>query len=128
MAGSGFVLAGLRFNIANGMSELPSLREEIQPFIVFRIAGGQAECATWQVENGSKALALFLSAESAEAYRTAAGFGGEWRVVRPPRAGLLELLRASRQTGIALAVLDPDRQKARRVFDIAEILAAVDSL
>ena len=26
------------------------------------------------------------------------------------------------------AVLDPDRQKARRVFDIAEILAAVDSL
>jgi len=110
------------------MSELPSLREEIQPFIVFRIADGQAECATWQVQTGAKALALFLSAESAEAYRGAAGLGSEWRVVRPPRAGLLELLRTSRQNGIGLAVLDPGAEKARRVFDIGEILAAVDGL
>jgi hypothetical protein len=122
------MLAGLRFNIGNAMSQLPSLREEIQPFIVFRVAGGQAECATWQVQTGAKALALFLSAESAEAYRSAAGLGAEWRVIRPPRAGLLELLRASRQTGMTLAVLDPDREKARRVFDIGEVLAAVDSL
>lgn len=110
------------------MNEVPSLREEIQPFIVFRVAAGQAECATWQVETGAKALALFLSAESAEAYRGAAELGSEWRVVRPPRAGLLELLRASRQNGIGLAVLDPGREKARRVFDIGEILAAVDGI
>ena len=110
------------------MAELPSLREEIQPFIVFRIAAGAAECATWQVQSGTKALALFLSQESAAAYCVAAELGPEWRVIRPPRAGLLELLRASRQAGIGMAVLDPDREKARRVFDIGEILAAVDGL
>lgn len=110
------------------MSQLPTLRDEIEPFIVFRINGGQAECATWQAETGGKALALFLSAESAAAYRAAAGLTAGWQVVRPPRAGLLELLRAGRQAGIGMAVLDPDGGKARRVFDIAEILAAVDSI
>src|SRR5437762_13008150 len=100
----------MEINIGNAMSELPSLREEIEPFILFRIAGGEAECATWQVDTGAKALALFLSAESAEAYRAAAQLGPEWRIVRPPRAGLLELLRASEKAGVALAVLDPNRE------------------
>lgn len=106
----------------------PSLRDEIQPFILFRVSGGEAECATWQVENGSKALALFLSSESAEAYRSAAGLGAEWRIVRPPRAGLLELLRTSERAGLALAVLDPNRERAKRVFNIHDILTAVDGL
>lgn len=110
------------------MSQSPSLRDEIQPFIVFRIAGGQAECATWQTDTGTKALALFLTEESANAYRVSAGLSPEWRVVRPPRPGLLELLRTSRAAGITIAVLDPDREKARRAFDINEILAAVDGL
>src|ERR1051326_3056882 len=103
-----------------------SLRDEIQPFILFRIAGGEAECATWQVESGEKALALFLSAESAEAYRSAAQLGAEWRVIRPPRAGLLELLRASDRAGVTLAVLDPNSERAKRVFNIRDILSAVD--
>lgn len=109
-------------------SAMPSLRDEIEPFILFRLAGGQAECATWQVEAGAKALALFLSEAAASAYAATSGLGSDWRVFRPKRAAMLELLRASRASGIALAVLDPDQQKARRVFDINEILAAVDSL
>src|SRR3954454_14595145 len=115
-------------NASNIMSEFPrpTLHDEINPFIVFRVANGQAECATWQLDTGVKALALFLTQESAAAY--AADLGPEWKAVRPPRAGLLELLRAGRAGGIAFAVLDPGKEKAKRVFDISEILAAVDGL
>src|SRR5262245_9771209 len=88
-----------------------SLRNEIEPFIVFPLAGGEAECATWQIDSGAKALALFLSQESAAAYCGKVGLGAEWRVFRPNRAAMLELLRTSRNAGIALAVLDPDTQK-----------------
>jgi hypothetical protein len=106
----------------------PSLRDEIEPYIVFRLAGGAAECATWQVETGGKALALFLSQESAAAYCSTSGLGSEWRVFHPKRGAMVELLRASRNAGIALAVLDPDANKARRVFDINEILTAINQL
>lgn len=105
-----------------------SLRDEIEPFIVFRLAGGDAECATWQIDSGAKALALFLSQESATAYCRKAALGAEWRVFRPNRAAMLELLRTCRNAGIVLAVLDPDTQKARRVFDINEILTTIDQL
>ena len=37
---------------------------------------------------------------------------------------LLELLRACFEAGIRYAVLDPDRQKAKRIFNIQEVLAA----
>ncbi|SRR5260370_26326808 len=110
------------------MLEFPvsTLRDEIQPFILFRIADGQAECATWQITGGGKALALFLSEEAATTY--GANLGPGWRVARPPRAGLLELLRASAASGISFAALDPDRDKAKRVFDLREIIAAVDGI
>src|SRR5262245_35436193 len=107
---------------------LPSLRDEIEPFIVFPLRGGGGDWATWQIELGAKALALFLSQESAQAYCGKAGLGAEWKVFRPNRAAMLELLRTSRSAGIALAVLDPDTQKARRLFDINEILTAIDQL
>ena len=106
----------------------PMLRDEIQPFIVFRIAGGQAECATWQIESGAKALALFLSKDSAAAYMSAAGLDADWQVFRPARDALLELLRTGRASGVAFAVLDPDKQKAKRVFDVGEILTAIDGM
>jgi hypothetical protein len=111
------------------MAEPPTaLRDEIEPFILFRILDGQANCATWQIETGEKALALFLSQESANAYAAASGFGPEWRVFRPKRAATLELLRTSQASGISYAVLDPDQQKARRIFRIDDILSAVNSL
>ncbi len=48
--------------------------------------------------------------------------------LRPQRAAMLELLRTSQASGIAYAVLDPDQQKARRIFNISDILSAVNSL
>jgi len=105
---------------------VPTIRDEIEPFIVFRIVDGHAECATWQIAGGDKALALFLTEGAATAY--GANLGEGWRVARPPRAGLLELLRAGAATGVSFAALDPDRDKAKRVFDLREVLAAIDGL
>jgi len=102
--------------------------DEINPFLVYRLSGSQVECALWQVQEGGQALALFLTEESAQRYCTAANLGPAWKVIRPPRAGLLELLKTAASNGIAHAVLDPDGEKARRVFNIAEILAAVAAL
>ena len=103
---------------------LPSLRDELHPYLVLNISGGQADCATWQITDGGKAIALFLSAETAGKY--ADRLGAPWRAMRPPRAGLLELIRLARSTGIQFAVLDPDDAKASRVFDLNQILAVVD--
>jgi hypothetical protein len=101
--------------------------DEINPFLLYRLAGGQVECALWQIQEGGRALALFLTAESAARYHTASGLSAEWKVARPGRAGLLELARTAVAAGVRHAVLDPDHEKARRLFDLSEILLAVDS-
>jgi hypothetical protein len=101
--------------------------DEINPFLLYRLAGGQVECALWQVHEGGQALALFLTAESAARYHTAGGLSAEWKVARPGRAGLMELVRTAVAAGIRHAVLDPDHEKARRLFDLQEILLGIDS-
>ncbi|WP_020468652.1 hypothetical protein [Zavarzinella formosa] len=98
------------------------MNDEIQPFVVYRIDGDQLECALWQLKDGQKAIALFLSADSATTYRTVASLGPEWKVFSPAREPLLELLRCAYQLGIKLAALEPDLQQAKRLFDIGEIL------
>jgi hypothetical protein len=105
-----------------------TLRPEMQPFILVRIVHGQAECATWQVQNGGKALALFSSRETAEQYQRMVGLFSDWKIVRPPRIGLLELLRAGHSQGVGLAVIDPTQERAEQAVSIAEILLAVDSI
>jgi hypothetical protein len=104
--------------------------EEIDPFILYHLQGSQLECALWQIAGteppaGERALALFLSAESAAAYREAAGLAG-WQVLRPARLALLDVLRACRQAGVRYAVLDPDLCQAKRFFDLDAILSAAD--
>jgi hypothetical protein len=99
--------------------------EEIQPYIIYRIAGEEVECAMWQIQDGRKALALFLSGDSAAAYRQVGQLDNHWQIFRPERPALLELLKACSQADVHYAVLDPDRQKAKRIFSIQEILAAV---
>lgn len=101
------------------------LMQEIQPYILYRLDGGQLECALWQIKDGPKALALFLTDEKAAAYRTAGQLGEKWTVFRPARPALLELLKACHQAKIEYAVVDPTPEKAKRVFNIGEILAAV---
>jgi hypothetical protein len=101
---------------------------ELEPYVVYRLQNGQIECAIWQLQGGPGALALFLSGESAATYQQATHPGPEWKVLRPPRQGLLHLLRACYQAGILHAVLDPDREKARQVFDLKEVLSVVGEL
>ena len=99
--------------------------DEVNPFLLYRLEGGQVECALWQMQEGGRALALFLTAEAAARYHEGAALGADWKVARPGRAGLLELVRTAVASGIRFAVLDPDIEKARRVFDLQEILLAV---
>lgn len=101
---------------------------DLRPYIVIRVVDGVAECATWQVQDGGRALAMFLSENTARRYRQDAGLSDEWRVVQPPQRGLLELLRTSQSAGIGMAAVDPDGSRAVRVVSIAEILLAVDGL
>jgi hypothetical protein len=101
--------------------------EEIQPYIVYRLEDGRVECAVWQLQDGPQALALFLSGDSAAGYCEAAHLESGWRIFRPEKPALFALLKACHQAGIRFAVLDPDHEKARHVFDIQEIIAAVES-
>jgi hypothetical protein len=100
--------------------------DEIEPYVLYRVDGPHFECALWQLRQGDKALALFLSGDSALSYRSAAELTG-WEVLRPERPALLELLRAHFEAGVRYAVLDPDLRQAKRIFDIRAILAARDA-
>jgi hypothetical protein len=102
--------------------------DELNPYLLVRVRDGHAEFARWRVQEGQDALALFLTSDNATAYARKALSGPGWQVVRPPRASVLEVLRACHAAGVSLAVLDPDGDKAKRVFPIGEILAAVGML
>jgi hypothetical protein len=99
------------------------MSDEIEPFVVYRIVGGQMECALWRFQDGRTALALFLTEDTATSYRDAANLDAEWKVFRPEKATTLrELLKGCFDAGVAFAVLDPDQDKAKRIFDLRAIL------
>ncbi len=104
------------------------MSDEIKPFVVYRIDGKQLECALWQFQDGQKALALFLSGDAATSYRASANLGDEWKVFAPAREALLEMLKGCHETGIGYAVLDPDQEKAKRIFSIPQVLKTVGRL
>jgi hypothetical protein len=101
--------------------------EEIHPYVVYRINGDQLECTIWKLQEGEKAVALFLTAEAAAAYGKAAKLGSEWKVFQPGKEALLQLLTACHQAGIRYAVLDPDLTQAKRIFDLGEVLRAAQA-
>ena len=103
------------------------MSDEIKPFVVYRIDGKQMECALWQFKDGQKALALFLSGDAATSYRASANLGDEWKVFSPAREALLEMLKGCHEAGIGYAVLDPDQEKAKRIFSIPQVLKSVGS-
>lgn len=102
------------------------MSDEIQPYVVYRIDGDQMECALWQFKDGEKALALFLSGDAAISYRESANHSAEWKIFCPAKQVLLRLLKGCFQSGIGYAVLDPDLEKAKRIFSIQEILSTVE--
>jgi hypothetical protein len=99
--------------------------DEIEPYVVYRIDGEQMECALRQFKDGQKALALFLSGDAATTFKESAILGVEWKIFRPAKEALLEMLKACYEDGIGYAVLDPDLEKAKRIFNIQEILNAI---
>jgi len=105
--------------------EKGNVSDEIQPYVVYRIDGEQMECALWQFKDGQKALALFLSGDAATSYRASANLGAEWKMFCPAKETLLKMLKECHEAGIGYAVLDPDLEKAKRIFNIQEILSAV---
>jgi len=108
------------------VSALPTpAADELTPYLLVRVTGGRAEFARWRVKDGPDALALFLTADGASRYAGQVLSGPGWQVVRPPRASVLEVLRACFAAGVTLAVLDPDGEQAKRVFPIGDILQAV---
>ena len=70
--------------------EAVNLSEELSPYLVYRLCGEQMECAVWTLNEGHKALALFLSQENAEAFVKATDLGSDWKVLCPARADLLD--------------------------------------
>lgn len=96
-------------------------REEISPYLVYRLSGDEMECAIWKLSEGERALSLFTTQETAEAYLTQTLLGDGWMVYQPNRADLLEILKQSESSGIYLAVLDPDDKQGKRLFDLREI-------
>ena len=104
------------------------MSDEIQPYVVYRIDNDQMECALWQFKDGQKALALFLSGDSATSFKESAKLGIEWRIFCPAKDALLQMLKGCHDAGIGYAVLDPDLEKAKRIFNIHEILAAAGEL
>ncbi len=104
------------------------MSDEIQPYVVYRIDGEQMECALWQFKDGQKALALFLSGDAAMSYRESANLGTEWKIFSPAREPLMQMLKGCHEAGIGYAVLDPDLEKAKRIFIIQDILNAAGEL
>jgi len=101
--------------------------DEIDPFVVYRVSGGQMECALWTLAEGERALALFLTADGAGGYVATAQLTGQWKVFQPSKHDLLQILRHCRLAGIHRAVLDPGAETAQRLFDIEQVLAAADA-
>ncbi|MSQ97315.1 MAG: hypothetical protein EXR98_22550 [Gemmataceae bacterium] len=101
------------------------MSDEIQPFVVYRIDGAQMECALWQFKDGQKALAFFLSGDAATSFKESANLGPEWKIFCPAREALLQMLKGCHEAGIGYAVLDPDLERAKRIFNIQDILSAV---
>jgi len=98
--------------------------DEIQPYLIYRVIGNKLECALWELDTGEKSLALFLTPEAAAQYLSAAKLTDEWKAHRPSKPYLLQILEHSLRAGIRYAVLDPDDEEARRLFDLDMVVAA----
>jgi hypothetical protein len=97
------------------------------PYIVCRVEGAQMHCALWTLEGGDRAIALFLTRESAEKFFGGAGLDAPWRIERAYPKDLLTILRHSHLAGVRYAVLDPDESTAKQLFDLETVLAKIDA-
>jgi hypothetical protein len=98
---------------------------ELHPHLLYRTDDGQqARFATWRLNDGHEALALFTTDEAAKKYRGELSDAPGWTTFQPTRNKLIDILQACRATGILYAALDPLAGKAKTLFDIPQVLAA----
>ncbi|MBI1900453.1 MAG: hypothetical protein HYS13_04965 [Planctomycetia bacterium] len=100
----------------------PSADAEIEPFVLCKVDGGQLQCALWRLAEGQLAVTLFLSADSAAAYRAANHLDAAWRAYRPLKSDLLTLLRECLDGGVPYAVLEPSATSSRRMYDLERVV------
>lgn len=98
--------------------------DEFQPHLVYRSSSRHLECALWALADGPKSLAMFLTSEAAGRYLDSAGLRPVWKSFQPARPQLLKILEHCLQAGIKYAVLEPDNDQIRRLFDLEQVLAA----
>jgi len=102
------------------------LDPELHPHVIYRIDGDQARFATWQLQEGHEALAIFTTHEAATRYLIELEHSVGWTVYEPPREKLIDVLRGCREAGILYAALDPLGGNAKTLFDIPQVLRAAD--
>jgi hypothetical protein len=97
---------------------------ELEPWVVVLGDAEDHALAMWRVsETQQPALALFSSQVHAQRY-AAANASPPWSAEQPARATLIGIMIACYRQGIELAVLDPDRETARRIFQLRDVLRA----
>lgn len=99
---------------------------ELHPHLLYRAEAGEARFATWRLNEGHEALALFTTTDTADQYRSALADETDWSLYEPQRPQLIEVLRACHASGIRYAALDPINGSAKTLFDIPRVLAATD--
>lgn len=101
-----------------------SLSMELEPYLLCRTQQQRLQCATWQLADGQKALALFQGLDEARRYAQAAALDDTWKLFRPDRWQLRVVLEHCVADEVWFAVLDPEAASARRIFDLRQVLAA----
>ena len=98
--------------------------DEVEPFVAYQVEGDKMDFALWPLADGSRALALFLTAEAARGYLDGAQLAGDWRIVQPTKPDLLKILEECWEAGVLKAVLDTAQDGKQILFDIFEVLQA----
>lgn len=109
------------------MSTLPTVsvtEDELHPHLLYRTIDGQAEFATWRLQGGQEALALFTTAEVAGKYLLELPTASSYTLFQPPREKLVAIFQACLAANVRIAALDPQAGGARTLFDLNQIVMA----
>ena len=98
--------------------------DEVEPLVAYRLEGDKMDFAVWPLPDGAPALALFMTAEVAQAFLGGPTTSGGWRIVRPTKADLMKILEECWEAGTLKAVLDTGQQDKQVLFDIFDVLQA----
>jgi hypothetical protein len=97
---------------------------DLLPHLLYRVEEQEARFATWRMNEGHEALAIFTTAQTAAAYCQELANSAGWITHQPPRQQFVDILAACRDAGILYAALDPINGRAKTLFDIPRVLAS----